>query len=156
MVGIILGGGSRPARSGVVRHPSGHPRAVSEQIVTATGAVDPAEAWERYMLPARWPEWAPQISGVEASADRLAPGVSGKVIAPLGLAVPFVVDEVDEPGRRWTWQVRTGPVHLRLEHWVEAAPEGGTTAGLRVDGEGLLVASYAPLAKGALEKLVQP
>jgi hypothetical protein len=124
--------------------------------VTATGAVDLAEAWERYMLPARWPEWSPQISGVEATADRLAPGVTGKVIAPLGLALPFVVDEVDEAGRRWSWQIRTGPVKLHLEHWLETAPDGGTVAGLKVDGPALLVTGYAPAAKVALEKLVRP
>ncbi|MEU2347732.1 SRPBCC family protein [Modestobacter sp. NPDC049651] len=129
---------------------------MSEQTLTATGPVDPAEAWERFMQPARWPTWSPQITGVDADAPRLAAGVSGTVRAPLGIGLPFVVDEVDEAARRWTWQVRSGPVHLRLEHWVEAAPGGGTTTGLRVDGPLPLVAAYAPLAKVALEKLVQP
>jgi Polyketide cyclase / dehydrase and lipid transport len=128
---------------------------VSEQTLTATGPVDPAEAWERFMRPERWPEWSPQITGVESSAPRLAAGVTGTVRAPLGIGLPFVVDEVDEAARRWTWQVRSGPVHLRLEHWVEATADGGTTTGLRVSGPGLLVASYAPLAEVALQKLVR-
>ena len=135
---------------------AGTSSAVTTQTLSATGPVDPAEAWERFMLPARWPEWSPQITGVDSDAVRLAAGVSGTVRAPLGIGLPFVVDEVDETARRWTWQVRSGPVHLRLEHWVEAAPDGGTTTGLRVDGPALLVTSYAPLAKVALEKLVQP
>ncbi len=129
---------------------------MSTQELHATGPVDPQQAWERYLYPARWPEWSPQITGVDASADRLAPGVSGKVHAPLGLSIPFVVESVDEQARRWSWRIKAGPVSMRLVHWVEVAPTGGTTTGLRVRVPRLLVAAYAPAAQAALEKLVQP
>jgi Polyketide cyclase / dehydrase and lipid transport len=120
----------------------------------ATGAVDPATAWERYAVPARWPGWAPQITGVELSEPRLVAGTRGRVRAPFGVALPFVVDTVDEAARRWSWTVTIGPLRLHLAHWVTDAPDGGTTTGLRISGPGPLVGAYAPLATLALRRLV--
>ncbi len=122
----------------------------------ATGPVDPAEAWERYALPARWPEWAPHITGVEVTADRLAAGTAGRVRGPLGVSVPFRVEDVDEAGRRWAWRVDVGPVRLRLVHWVQPAPDGGSTTGLRIAGPAPVVLAYAPLAQWAVRRLVHP
>ena len=121
----------------------------------ATGTAPPAEAWERYAVPARWSGWAPQITGVELAAHRLAPGISGRVLGPLGLAVPFTVEDVDEADRRWSWRVRVGPFHVRLLHWVAEGPGGGTTTGLRLSGPAPLVLGYAPAARLALGRLVR-
>ncbi|MBB3677297.1 SRPBCC family protein [Modestobacter versicolor] len=120
----------------------------------ATGPVDPAEVWDRYLHPSRWSGWSPQIKRVEASADRIEQGVTGRVYDPIGTSVPFVVDEVSEVQRRWVWQVVVGPTRLGLVHWVSPAPDGGTTAGLRISGFGPLVVGYAPLALLALKRLV--
>ncbi len=122
----------------------------------ATGPVDPAEAWERYAVPARWPEWAPQITGVEVTAPRLVAGATGRVRGPLGVAVPFRVEDVDESGRRWSWTVHAGPVRLRLVHRVQSAPDGGATTDLRIIGPAPVVLGYAPLAHLALRRLVRP
>lgn len=121
----------------------------------ATGTVDPDEAWSRYLLPARWSEWSPQIRSVEASADRIAPGVTGRVHGPLGVAVSFVVDTVDETEREWSWTVEVGPTSMTLVHWVRPGPGGGTTTGLRATGPAPLVVGYVPLAQLALQKLVR-
>jgi hypothetical protein len=134
-------------------------RAGTSPVVTtltlhATGAAAPAEAWDRYAVFARWPGWSPQITGVDVSADRIAQGVTGRVRGPLGVALPFVVDEVDEATRQWTWSVYAGPARLRLTHWVSPGPDGGATTGLRVRGAAPLVAGYAPLALVALKGLV--
>ena len=139
---------------GVGRPRVGHPRCVTTLTLHATGPVDPAEAWERYAVPARWPEWSPQITGVEPSAPRIAQGVTGRVRGPLGIALPFLVDEVDEAARRWRWSVYAGQVRLTLVHWVSPGPDGGTTTGLRVSGAAPLVVGYAPLAQLALKGLV--
>ena len=120
----------------------------------ATGPVGPAEVWDRYLYPARWAEWSPQIKETEASAVRIAQGVSGRVRDPLGTSLPFVVDEVAEDERRWAWQVTVGPTRLGLVHWVSPGPDGGTTAGLRISRFTLLVLGYAPLALLALKRLV--
>ena len=121
----------------------------------ATGPVPPAEVWERYAVPARWPEWSPQITGVEGP-ERLAAGATGRVRGPLGLAVPFRIEDVDEAACRWLWEVHPGPVRLRLLHWVQPAPHGGATTGLRITGPAPLVLGYAPTALLAIRRLVRP
>jgi hypothetical protein len=122
----------------------------------ATGAVHPDEAWDRYLHPAKWSDWSPQIRGVETDAVRIDPGVTGRVVGPLGLRAPFVVDAVDDAAREWTWSVDIGPGTLVLVHWVRPGPEGGTTTGLRVSGPVLPVVGYVPLAAFALQRLVRP
>jgi hypothetical protein len=122
----------------------------------ATGPEAPAEVWERYAVPARWPEWAPQITGVEVPAPRLVAGARGRVRGPVGVALPFVVDAVDEAARRWAWTVSLGPVRLHLLHWVAEGPDGGSTTGLRMDGPAPMVLAYAPLARVAIGRLVHP
>ena len=139
----------------VRRARAGHLRAVTTLTLHATGTAPPAEVWERYAVPTRWPGWSPQITGVELSAARLAPGLSGRVLGPLGLAVPFTIEDVDEAARRWSWRVAVGPLGVRLLHWVAEGPGGGTTTGLRLSGPAPLVLAYAPAARLALGRLVR-
>ena len=122
----------------------------------ATGPVDPAEVWERYAVPARWPTWAPHLTGVEVAVPRLAAGTAGRVRGPAGIVLPFEVEDVDEAARRWAWRVHAGPVTLHLLHWVVPAPDGGSTTGLRITGPAPVVAAYAPFAGWALRRLVRP
>ena len=121
----------------------------------ASGPVAPAEAWERYALPARWSTWAPQILGVQVPEPRLRAGLGGRVRGPLGLTLPFVVEAVDETARRWAWTVTAGPVRLHLLHWVSGGPDGGSTTGLRITGPAPVVVAYAPLAQLAIGRLVR-
>jgi hypothetical protein len=120
----------------------------------AAGPLPVELVWERYAVPARWPEWAPQISGVRASAARIAPGVTGQVFAPLGLRLDFEIAEVDEQRRTWAWRVRLGPLRLWLEHGVLPEP-GGCATWLRVRGPAPVVVAYLPLARLALDRLVR-
>ncbi len=129
---------------------------MSRVTLHATGPVAPAEAWERYARPARWPEWAPQIVGVQVPEPRLRAGLAGRVQGPLRVTVPFVVESVDEAARQWAWTVTAGPVRLHLLHWVADGPGGGSTTGLRIDGPLPVVAGYAPLAQLAIGRLVRP
>lgn len=122
--------------------------------LTATGRADPDTAWERYAIPANWPHWAPQITRVEASTERLQAGTTGRVHGPLGVSADFVVDAVDEPARTWSWTVRRWPLTLRLHHAVRSRPQGSMTS-LTVEGPLPVVTLYAPLARFALGRLVR-
>lgn len=121
----------------------------------ASGAADAAEVWERYAVPLRWPTWSPQITRVETSAPRITVGTSGTIVGPLGAHVSFVIDEVDEAVRSWSWRVRVGPVTLRMMHAVSVEGRGSTTT-LRVHGPLPVVLGYAPVAQLALNRLVRP
>jgi hypothetical protein len=121
--------------------------------INASGDAPPDEAWDRYKHPARWPDWAPQITGVEADSEELAAGVRGKVFGPLGVSARFIVDAVDERRRAWSWTVRRWPVTLKLQHGVQPH-EGGSRTWLTVEGPLPLVIGYVPLAHLALRRLV--
>jgi hypothetical protein len=88
--------------------------------------------------------------------ERIAPGVKGKLYAPGGFSLGFTIDAVDEQARTWAWSVRVAVIRLRLEHWVEDGPDGGSVAGLRTTGPAPVVAAYSPLAQTALDRLVRP
>ncbi len=121
--------------------------------LSARGESEPATAWERYAQVDAWPQWSPQITRVETEAARIAPGVTGRVVGPLGVSVAFRIDEVDESARRWSWTVHRGPLTVRLHHGVR--PDGdGTRTWLTIDAPLPVVLGYAPLAQLALRKLV--
>ena len=121
--------------------------------LNATGSAAPEVAWERYAEPAMWPRWAPQITGVDATADRIAAGVTGTVRGPLGVSADFRIREVDEQARRWAWTVRRGPLTVRLQHGVRSAAQGSATW-LIIDAPLPVAVAYAPLAWLAMRRLV--
>ncbi len=123
----------------------------------ASGDAAAALAWERYVRPALWSTWSPQIAGVECADAVIRTGSTGTVLAApraLGLRIPFEVVEVDPDAMRWTW-IATLPigVRLRLEHTVTAVGTGSRT-GIRVSGPAPIVLGYVPLAVLALRRLV--
>ena len=122
--------------------------------ITASGGADPAVAWARYENLELWPTWSPQIQEVIAATSRLSPGLNGLVVGPLGVRVPFEVLAVDPEAMEWSWHVRLGPVHARLDHVVRHAP-GGCTTELVIDAPAFAVVGYRPLAALALRRLVQ-
>ncbi|MEU9579301.1 SRPBCC family protein [Streptomyces chilikensis] len=123
-------------------------------VLRAAGAARAEEVWRRYVTPARWPTWSPQIRAVRTEGDRITPGMRGEIVSLLGIRAAFVVDDVDEAGRRWVWRVRIGPVRMRLHHTVSPHPRGSATT-LRVEGPALAVAAYAGPARWALGRLVR-
>lgn len=117
----------------------------------------PEDVWDRYVRPARWSEWSPQIRSVRYPHDRLLPSTAGQVVGPAGLRVPFDVLDVDDGAEApsWTWVARLGPVRVRMRHEVRALPGGGTATGWQVTGPLPVVLLYAPLALVALRRLVR-
>lgn len=68
----------------------------------------------------RWPEWTPSMRVVERLDDgEFRVGSSARIKQP---ALPRVVWTVTEvvPGRSFTWEARSGGVHTKGVHTVEA------------------------------------
>jgi hypothetical protein len=117
--------------------------------IQAKGSATKASMWDAYADPERWHTWAPHLTEVRADGP-LRPGLEGEVRGWLGASARFQVTEVDEQGGRWTWEVRSGPIHLVIEHEVD---DGRTAVVLH--GPFPVAAAYAPLARRALERLVR-
>ena len=126
--------------------------------LAVTGPARPDEVWDRYLRPARWSEWSPQIRRVDASDDTIRAGTRGRVWGPPGLAVDFTVDAVDAASRTWSWHVRVLllGIRLSLRHGVSRTSSGGTRAWLDVTGPRPVVLAYAPVARLALRRLCRP
>ena len=129
--------------------------------VSVAGPLAPDLVWERYAQPRLWHTWAPQIRRVDVGVERLAGGETGRVHGPLGLAVDFRVVTWNDEERVWSWAVQPqlplarGPAltRMRLTHGV--VPEGsGSRTWLRATGFAPLVATYLPVARLALYRLV--
>lgn len=121
--------------------------------LSARGRTAPDVAWERYERIALWPTWSPQIRRVTADEPRIGAGVHGRVGVPGGLELPFTITAVDAATRTWTWVVQLGPVTMTLNHEVHADACGSGTL-LVMEGPGLVLLAYAPLAWVALRRLV--
>ena len=122
--------------------------------ITAGGDADPAEAWSRYENLDLWSTWSPQISEVIAPTRRITSGLSGLVVGPLGIRVPFEVLAVDAEAMVWSWHVRLGPVDATLDHVVRPAA-GGCATELVIDAPAFAVIGYRPVAVLALRRLVR-
>lgn len=111
--------------------------------------------WTRYVTPACWPTWSPQIRAVDYPYAELAAGTAGVVRGPCALAVPFEILTVDVERRRWTWRVHPPAVGgLIAVHGVEPAGSGTRTT-FEVTGPAPVVTAYLPVAWLALRKLVE-
>jgi hypothetical protein len=126
-----------------------------QRSLAVTGPASPDLVWARYVRPARWPGWSPQIRSVDYPLAELAPGTAGVVRGPCALAVPFEILAVDVQKRCWTWRVHPPVVgELTLVHGVEPAGNGTRTT-LEVTGPALVVPAYLPVASLALRRLVR-
>ena|SRR5689334_11040231 len=121
----------------------------------ARGDADVDTVWERYACPELWRTWSPQIRRVEIDAERIKSGLTGRVVPLLGPRVRFVIDDVDEVHRRWSWHVHVGPVSMRLLHRVHER-RGGAVTDLTMTAPLPVLVGYAPPAQLALNRLVRP
>ncbi len=123
----------------------------------ASGRASTDLAWRRYADTRLWSSWSPQIRHVELDTDthELRPGLTGRVVGPVGVSVRFEVDSVDESAMTWAWRVHAGPITMRLHHAVLAEGDGSLTT-LTIDGPAGVVVAYSLLAQLALHRLVRP
>ncbi len=120
--------------------------------ISAAGAATTEQVWLRYVTPELWPTWAPQLRRVTCADSRIRAGSRGTAYGPALLRVPFQVLVVDDVERRWAWRVGW-PIGITMEHGVDEDQQGGASAW--VDLPPALLA-YAPVARLALRRLVQP
>lgn len=74
-------------------------------MVTSIEVEAPAETvWGLISDFARWPEWGPTVSGVESESTSVGPGITGSVVTPPGIRLPFLITEF-VAGERWSWDV---------------------------------------------------
>ena len=96
-------------------------------------------AWDQLVDLRNWPHWGPTVLGarLDDGSSRLTAGATGAVQTPLGLWLPFRVDEWQDAGSRqaWSWKVagvpatshrvaERGPSRCRVEMsvpWVAPA-----------------------------------
>lgn len=124
--------------------------------VSAAGPASPDVVWDRYVRPAHWSEWSPQIRSVDYPDDELSAGGRGVVHGPCGLAVSFEILDVDLQNRSWSWRVTLPAITLHLLHEVEPAVGGAATStSLEITGPAPIVLGYAPIARLALGRLVR-
>lgn len=123
-------------------------------ILSATGSRPVAAVWRDYVDVTRWPTWAPHLRAVEGVARVIAPGDTGQVVGPLGVRLRFEIVGVSAGSMTWSWQVRVGPVAVRMDHAVTT--EGDfSRAWLRLHLPTPVAAAYAPLALLALRRLTR-
>ncbi len=129
---------------------------MGELTLRATGPARASDAWERYADTRKWSSWSPQVRGVELDGGdhRLRSGLTGRVVGPLGLRVPFVVDDVDEQTMTWSWHVTVGPLRVDLLHRV-LDHVGGTVTELVINAPAPVAIAYSAPAQLALHRLVR-
>ena len=84
--------------------------------VAASGAADPDIVWDRYVHPARWREWSPQIRSVDYPDQTIGAGGRGTVHGPCGVGVAFEILAVDDE------QALLGLASHGRRHHVGAGP----------------------------------
>lgn len=93
-----------------------------------------------------WPQWGPTVRRVDAKADEIAPGVTGRVQTAIGIWLPFEITDVD-PMRSWDWKVAgvkaTG-------HEVSAASPNRTLVEFTVPA---LFAPYVVVLRAGLRRI---
>lgn len=119
--------------------------------VEVTGSATPDVVWERFARPALWSGWAPHIRRVECEDERITVGTRGVVHGPWPARISFVVAEVDDAARRWTWSVGRA-VTVTMAHGVEP-----TATGCRVWVRlpAVVGVPYLPLLRWALRRLAR-
>ena len=74
----------------------------------------PSEAaWQELTQLRNWPHWGPTVRAarLDDGGERVSAGATGSVQTPLGVWLPFRVEEYDDgdPRRSWSWRVAGVP-----------------------------------------------
>ncbi|MEO3937500.1 SRPBCC family protein [Dermatophilaceae bacterium Soc4.6] len=126
-----------------------------QRTIEVSGPASVEQVWQRYAVISAWHTWSPPIRTVEATAPRIAAGVTGIVRGVAGVFLTFRIESVDEQARSWTWRVNMGPLTAMLGHGVRLAEgEAGSVATLTVEAIAPIALGYPQVARLALHRLV--
>src|SRR3954471_14486663 len=106
-----------------------------EDSLTFSVEAAPDDVWAVLSDVERWPQWTASMRTVERLEEgELRVGSSARIKQP---ALPRVVWTVTElvPGRSFTWEARSGGVHTKGIHTVEADGDGSRVT-LGIDQRG--------------------
>lgn len=92
-----------------------------------------------------WPVWGPTVARARIDGGQVVQGARGTVWTPLGVPLPFVIDDVD-PEHRWSWTVAGVPA---TSHAVEPVL-GGCVASMSAP---LWAPGYLPVLDVALRRI---
>jgi hypothetical protein len=81
--------------------------------------------WQELVDLDRWPRWGPTVRAarLDDGGRELHAGATGAVLTPVGLWLPFTVEQWSQDGGRWTWSWRVAGVPATT-HSVAAAGPG--------------------------------
>ena len=126
-----------------------------EHAQSVTTTAPPSAVWALWSDCATWPSWDPSVVGVVLDGA-FEQGTTGTMTLAGPFEVPVVLAVV-EPGRRYLDELTMGELVIRIDHVVEALPDGGsevtvstTIEGPGADDIGPMVTAEAPLALAAL------
>ena len=123
--------------------------------ITASGGADPAVAWARYEnLEPLVDVVAADPGGHRRDAPHSRPASTAWSSGRSGCGCRSRCWPSTPEAMEWSWHVRLGPVHARLDHVVRHAP-GGCTTEVVIDAPAFAVVGYRPLAALALRRLVR-
>ena len=104
--------------------------------ITIAAPID--RVWDVFADVERWPTWTDSVTSVELVAgDRIALGAKARIKQPRFPRVTWTVTEI-EPGRSWTWVVRSIGATTTASHELRAIDPETTHVTQMIDQRGLL------------------
>lgn len=98
----------------------------------------PATVWDVYADVERWPDWTASVTGLTAlDGPGIEVGRRFRIEQPKMPKLIWVVSAV-EPGRSWTWEVRSPGAHTLASHELTDLGGGRTLVAQRIDQRGPL------------------
>lgn len=99
---------------------------------------EPAAVWRTLTDVESWPKWTASMSSVERlQQGELGVGSTARVVQPKLKPAVYTVTEC-EPGKSFTWEMKTTGVKVRAGHDLEDLGEGRTRMVLSIEQSGAL------------------
>jgi uncharacterized membrane protein len=116
----------------------------------------PAEVvWEVFTDVERWPDWTASVSRLTAlDGEGLVPGRRFEIIQPKFPKLVWTVTAVD-PGRSWTWTVRSFGATTHATHELVPIAGDRTMVRQRIDQQGPIGALVGRAVRGRTRRYLQ-